>query len=156
MGSFTLAPGSYEMHTELRESESGKAFTQVRKMNVPNYAATPFSVSDIMLVNHVTTEGGQSTIVPNVSGNLYDLPHGFPFFFEVYNRTGADSVILTYQVFDKKKKPMYSHTERRRLDGKKIGGDCRNRQRAVSGRCIFLGSRCADGTKFGYGRGIYR
>jgi len=119
MGSFTLVPGSYEMHTELRENESGKAFTQVRKMNVPNYAAPPFSVSDIMLVNHVTTEGGQSTIVPNVSGNLYDLPHGFSFFFEVYNRTGADSIILTYQVFDKKKKPMYSHAERRRLEGKK-------------------------------------
>jgi GWxTD domain-containing protein len=119
MGSFTLPPGSYEMRAELRESESGKAFAQVRKMNVPNYAVTPFSVSDIMLVNHVRTEGGRSTIVPNVSGNLYDLPHGFSFFFELYNRTGADSVLLTYQVFDKKEKLMYAHSERRRLDGKK-------------------------------------
>ena len=50
-GSLTLAPDSYEMRAELREKESGKAFTQVRKMNVPNYAVTPFSVSDIMLVN---------------------------------------------------------------------------------------------------------
>jgi GWxTD domain-containing protein len=118
-GSFTLAPGSYEMRAELREKESGKAFAQVRKMNVPNYTVTPFSVSDIMLVNHVTTDGGRSIIVPNVSGNLYDLPHGFSFFFELYNRTGADSVALTYQVFDKKEKRMYTHGERRRLDGKK-------------------------------------
>ena len=118
-GSFTLAPGSYEMRAELREKESGKAFTQARKMNVPNYAVSPFSVSDIMLVNHVTTGGGQSTIVPNVSGNLYGLRHGFSFFFELYNRTGADSVALTYQVFDKKEKQMYTYSERRRLDGRK-------------------------------------
>ncbi len=119
MGSFTLAPGSYEMHVELREKESGKAFAQVRKMDVPNYAVTPFSVSDIMLVNRVKTERGQSTIVPNVSGNLYDLPHGFSFFFELYNKTGADSVALTYQVFDKKENRVYVHSEHRRLDGKK-------------------------------------
>jgi len=119
MGSFTLAPGTYEMHAELHEQESGKTFTQVRKMEVPDYSGSAFSVSDIMLVNHVTTEGGQSTLVPNVSGNLYDLPHGFSFFFEVYNGTGADSVMLTYQVIDKKEKRMYVQSERRRLEGKK-------------------------------------
>ena len=119
MGSFTLAPGTYEMHAELREKESGKTFRLVRKMTVPNYSGTPFSISDIMLVNHVTTEGGQSTLVPNVSGNLYDLPHGFSFFFEVYNGTGADSVLLTFQVVDKKEKRMYVQTQHRRLEGKK-------------------------------------
>ncbi len=119
MGSFTLAPGAYQLHAELRERESGKIYTQVRKMTVPDYSETPFSVSDIMLVNHVTTEAGQSTLVPNVSGNLYDLPHGFSFFFEVYNANGADSVILTYQVVDKKEKRMYIQSERRRLEGKK-------------------------------------
>ncbi len=118
-GSFTLLPGSYEMRAELREVETGKASTQIRKMNVQNYTESPFSVSDIMLVNRVTSEGGQSTIVPNVSGNLYDLPNGFSFFFELYNRTGADSVALTYRVLDTKEKQMYVQSERRRLEGKK-------------------------------------
>ncbi len=119
VGSLRLAPGEYEMRAELREEESGKASTQTRKMNVQNYGDAPFAVSDIMLVNHVAREGGQSTIVPNVSGNLYDLLHGFSFFFELYNRTGADSVALTYRVLDKKEKLMYTLSERRRLDGKK-------------------------------------
>ena len=119
MGSITLAPGVYEMRAELREMESGKTFAQVRKLNVPDYSEYPFSLSDIMLVDRVTTKGGQSTIVPNVSGNLYDLPHGFSLFFEIYNSTDADSVILTYQVVDKKEKQFYSKSDHRRLDGRK-------------------------------------
>jgi len=118
-GSFTLPPGSYEMRIELREVESGKTITQLRKVDIENYAQAPFSVSDIMLVNHVTNEGGQSTIMPNVSGNLYDTPRGFSLFFELYNKTGADSAAFTYRVFDKKEKLMYTQSERRRLDGKK-------------------------------------
>ena len=106
-GSFTLLPGSYEMHAELREAESGKTSTQIRKMKVQNYTEPPFSLSDIMLVDRVTSERGQSMISPNVSGNLYDLPHGFSFFFELYNRTGADSVALTYRVVDTKENQMY-------------------------------------------------
>ncbi|MGA7160125.1 MAG: GWxTD domain-containing protein [Bacteroidota bacterium] len=118
-GSFKLAPDDYEMRAELREGDSRKASLQTRKIHVQNYAETPFSVSDIMLVNEVTKEGKQSTIVPNVSGNLYDLPHGFSFFFELYNQAGADSAALTYRVFDRKEKLIYTQSEHRRLDGKK-------------------------------------
>ena len=117
-GSLTLAPGKYELRAELREKESGKSYAQTRKINVQNYFESPFSISDIMLVNQVTNEGGRSTIVPNVSGNLYDLPHGFSIFFELYNSVEADSVILTYQVLDRKDNRLLIRGERRRLDGK--------------------------------------
>ena len=118
-GSMALAPGKYELRAELREQESGKAYAQTRKINVQNYFESPFSISDIMLVNQVTNKGGRSTIVPNVSGNMYDLPHGFSVFFELYNSVGADSVSLTYQVLDRKENRLYARTERRRLDGKR-------------------------------------
>ena len=83
------------------------------------FLARPLGYCQPFRMNEVTKEGKQSTIVPNVSGNLYDLPHGFSFFFELYNQAGADSAALTYRVFDRKEKLIYTQSEHRRLDGKK-------------------------------------
>ena len=117
--SFTLPPGNYVMRTQLREMESRKVSTQLRKISVPGYRGVRFGISDIMLVNHVTNESGHATIVPNVSGNLYNVPDGFFLFFEVYNATKADSLELIYTIIDKREKPIYTQVVHRRMEGKK-------------------------------------
>ena len=117
--SISLPPGSYVMRTQLREMESRKVSTQIRKITVPVYKDIRFGMSDIMLVNHVTNASGHTTIVPNVSGNLYNVPDGFFLFFEVYNTTKADSLELTYTITDKREKQIYTQIVHRRLEGKR-------------------------------------
>ncbi len=115
--SISMAPGSYTLRLQLHEIESARHFIREKKIEIPDYARSPFSISDIMLVNHATSETGHVSIAPNVSGNLYDLPHGFFVFFEAYNTSRADSIQITYSVLNRKAVCIYSQTERRRLEG---------------------------------------
>lgn len=117
--SMLVAPGSYLLRAQLRELESRKVSTQLKKIDVRDYAQQQFSASDIMLINRITQEAGRTHIVPNVSGNLYNVLDGFFLFFELYNSSKADSVALTYRIFGKGEKRSYERTERRRLEGKK-------------------------------------
>ncbi|HTX18742.1 MAG TPA: GWxTD domain-containing protein [Bacteroidota bacterium] len=115
--SISLVSGSYSLRVQVREVESGKTYFRIKKIMVPDYAHTNFSMSDMMLVNKATSETGHTSISPNVTGNLYDLPHGFYVFFEVYNKTRAESVQVTYSVLTRNAACLYSQTERRKLDG---------------------------------------
>ena len=115
--SISIVPGAYTLRVQLHEIESERHFIREKKIEIPDYARSPFSISDIMLVNRAASETGHVSIAPNVSGNLYDLPHGFFVFFEAYNTSPADSVQITYSILNRKAVCIYSQTERRRLDG---------------------------------------
>lgn len=117
--SMLVAPGSHLLRAQLRELDSRKVSTQFKKIEVRDYAQQQFSASDVMLINRITQESGRTHIVPNVSGNLYNVVDGFFLFFEIYNATKADSVALTYRIFGKGETRSYERTEHRRLDGKK-------------------------------------
>ena len=117
--SMLVAPGSYLLRAQFRELESRKVSTQLKKIDVRDYAQQQFSASDIMLINRITQETGRTHIVPNVSGNLYNVLDGFFLFFELYNSTKADSVALTYRIFGKGEMHSYERIEHRRLEGKK-------------------------------------
>lgn len=117
--SMLVVPGSYLLRAQLRELESRKVSTQLKKIDVRDYAQQQFSASDIMLINRITQEAGRTHIVPNVSGNLYNVLDGFFLFFELYNSTKADSVAMTYRIFGKGEKHSYERSEHRRLEGKK-------------------------------------
>lgn len=96
--SMLVVPGSYLLRAQLRELESRKVSTQLKKIDVRDYAQQQFSASDIMLINRITQEAGRTHIVPNVSGNLYNVLDGFFLFFELYNSTKADSVAMRKSV----------------------------------------------------------
>ena len=117
--SMLVAPGSYLLRAQLRELESGKVSTRLKKIDVRDFTGQKFSASDVMLINRITHEVGRTHIVPNVSGNLYNVLDGFFLFFELYNATNADSVTLTYKIFGKGDTHSYEKIERRKLDGKK-------------------------------------
>ena len=117
--SITVAPGNYVLRTQMREMESRKLSVQLKKIIVHDCSQPVLSMSDIMLVNRVTEEAGRTHIVPNISGNLYNVPDGFFLFFELYSSSKADSVELTYRMFDKMGQQIYSRIEHRVLEGKK-------------------------------------
>lgn len=115
--SITLAPGSYSLHVELHEAESGKISIQRRTLDVPDFKHSPFALSDIMLVNRVADSAGRTSISPNVTGNLYENPDNFYVFFEIYTAFQADSVALAYSILDTKDRRVYRKTENRRVEG---------------------------------------
>ena len=117
--SMLVAPGSYLLRAQVRELDSRKISTQLKKIDVRDFAQQQLSASDVMLINRITKESGRTHIVPNVSGNLYNVLDGFFLFFELYNSSKADSVMVTYRIFGKGEKHSYERTERRRLEGKK-------------------------------------
>ena len=95
---FTLPPGRYTLDVQVRDEETKKSRRGAGTVNVRSMSDADLTISDLMLVNQLRVDGEKKAIVPNVSGNVADLPEGFYLFFEVYNRTDCDTLELTYQV----------------------------------------------------------
>jgi GWxTD domain-containing protein len=110
--SFYLQPAKYRLRVRVQEVESDKTGQVERSVQVPDFDKD-FSLSDVMIVNKLTEEGGKKSIVPNVSDNVGQLPHGFYLFFEAYNRTNLDSIDLLYSILDPKRVEVVAFSEAR-------------------------------------------
>jgi GWxTD domain-containing protein len=117
--SLPLDPGVYTMRIQVRDLESQKATVIGREITIPNFLQQQLLISDIMLVNQVKREAGKSSIAPNVTGNLSDIPDGFSLFFELYNPVKEDSVMMSYKIIDKKENVIYSRQEPAVLTGER-------------------------------------
>ncbi len=84
--SFDMRPGPFDLRVEVRDQESRKATTLRRKILVSDFSEGSVSLSDVMLVNRLTTSGDRRNIVPNISGFVGDEAEGFFIFFEMYTR----------------------------------------------------------------------
>ncbi|MBI3004619.1 MAG: GWxTD domain-containing protein [Ignavibacteriales bacterium] len=114
-----LEPGNYEFVVKMEDQDSRRSAQIGRAMLISNYERDSMSVSDIMLVNRLTTEGEKKKIVPNISGDVGHLSEGFFLFFEVYNAGTEDSLELTCRVYNSKKEQVYERQERHAALGAK-------------------------------------
>lgn len=94
-------PGNYVVTVQVRDQDSKKSDRVRRAMLVTDYRNSPLSLSDIMLVSRLTTDGGVKRVVPNISGNVSNVGEGFFLFLEIYNQEPADSVELIWKILDK-------------------------------------------------------
>ncbi len=106
--SLNIAPGIYTMRAQVRDGESKKLSTVVRKIIVGNYSLEQLAVSDIMLVSKVSAEGKKKNIVPNISANVNTTKNDFHVFFELYDQRRTDSVEITYSIFNKNNDQIFS------------------------------------------------
>jgi GWxTD domain-containing protein len=95
---FAIEPGIYKLVVQVRDNESRKTLKVSRPVVIRDYSLGKLAISDIMLVGRLTVQGEKRTVVPNVSGNVGNLPDSLYVFFEVYNRTGLDTLKFTYKI----------------------------------------------------------
>ena len=95
---FTVAPGRYTVVVQVRDEDTRKSQVSKRDIEVRSMRGSDLAISDMMLVSRLRLEGNKKTLLPNVSGNVADLPEGFYLFCEVYNRTSSDTLHFTYKV----------------------------------------------------------
>jgi GWxTD domain-containing protein len=117
--SFYLQPAKYKLRARVNDPESDKASQIERTIEVPKFSDRDLSLSDIMIVNKLTEQGGKKTIVPNVSDNVGQLPQGFYLFFEIYSHTNLDSVDLRYSVVNPKGTVLVTYTRSEPLISKR-------------------------------------
>lgn len=110
---FEVPPGRYFIRTILRDNETRFPRKLERKIDVLDFSADSFSLSDIMLIRRLTQEGDRRFIVPNVTGNVGNLGDGFYLFFEAYSDVQHDSVKLVTTIFTEKKEKQFSLSEMR-------------------------------------------
>jgi GWxTD domain-containing protein len=96
-------PGDYIISVQVRDQDSRKTSRIRKALLVTDYRDLPLSLSDIMLVSRLTTDGGKKRIVPNISGNITSMGEGFFMFLEIYNQEPGDSVELVWRILDKDK-----------------------------------------------------
>jgi len=72
-------------------------------------------LSDIMLVNRLSSSGGKPQVVPNITGYFTDLSNGFLLFCMIYNSTAFDSVDLRWRIFNQKQEQVYADVRREGL-----------------------------------------
>lgn len=104
---FEIPPGRYYIMTLLRDNETKNAKRILREITIPDYSASPVSLSDIMLVGRLTSEGAKKSIIPSVSSNVGTITHPFHIFFEAYLDRGIDSVKFVATVMDEKKEKKF-------------------------------------------------
>jgi GWxTD domain-containing protein len=114
-----LEPGNYQMTIQLRDQESRKSSQIKKSLLITDFAKDSLALSDIMLVNRLSTEGAKRTIVPNISGSISHLAEGFFVFFEAYARPVLDSLELEWKIFDSKKNLVVSHVQSEAMIGHK-------------------------------------
>jgi GWxTD domain-containing protein len=104
--SIDVAPGTYRLEIVFRDEESDRQAQSKRMILVPDFHKDPVSLSDVMLVNRMTTDGDRRAVVPNIAGVLNDPVTEFFIFFEIYRVPPRDSVILRWKLFDAGRKEL--------------------------------------------------
>jgi GWxTD domain-containing protein len=112
---FELAPGTYVIHSVVRDDETGVSHKRQQRITVSDFSGEGLLLSDIMLVSRITTTGGKKTIVPNVSPNVGLVSEAFHVFFEAYNKTGLDSIVLHVAILNDAKERVTEFSQPHRL-----------------------------------------
>ncbi|MCX6133950.1 MAG: GWxTD domain-containing protein [Ignavibacteriales bacterium] len=106
-----VEPGNYQMTIQLRDQESRKSSQLKKSLLITDFTKDSLSLSDIMLVNRLSTDGEKRTIVPNIPGSVSNLAEGFFVFFEAYTRHAFDSLVFESKIYDSRKNEVASYTQ---------------------------------------------
>ena len=100
--SFMLTPGKYFVTVQIKDTETDKVTRMKRKIDVRNYSAPKFSISDIILINRLEFDSGKTIMYPNISGNVGGARDSFYIYFEAYNSIGAESANVSVTIHNVK------------------------------------------------------
>lgn len=100
--SFPLPSGTYELNVSIRDRESSVVRRVQSRVTLTDFFGKPFAISDILLINRVTEQGGRRSIVPNISSNIAESPDSIRMYVEIYNRLPFDSLTLVSTLTGKK------------------------------------------------------
>jgi GWxTD domain-containing protein len=117
--SVDIPPGIYTMRAQVRDNESKKISFVVKKIIIGNYFKKELTISDVMLVNRLSSEGERRSISPNVSGNIGENNNSFSIFYEIYSDRASDSLNLHYTITDMKGRVFLNKSQNYRLRGNK-------------------------------------
>lgn len=117
--SLDVDPGNYIFNMQVRDQESRKTSHIKRSLFVPDYKKDSLTLSDIMIVNRLSTDGVKKSIVPNISNNVGTLTDGFFVFLEIYNGPAIDSVDLTWRILNSKKEEQFKKVQTEAITGHK-------------------------------------
>jgi hypothetical protein len=104
--SLPIGPGRYLLRVVMFDRESKVSRQLTRQLLVSDYAASDFSMSDIMLLSRVTMQGDRRSITPSISANIGTIPESFFEYIEVYNTRGLDTVKFVSTILDGKGDPV--------------------------------------------------
>ncbi len=106
-----LEPGPYDVTVNMQDLESKQGTRLKRTILVSDFQRDSISLSDIMLVNRLTTQGEKRSVVPNISGSIVQPSEGVILFLEAYTKFPADSIRTESRVYNEKKDQLYSMTQ---------------------------------------------
>jgi GWxTD domain-containing protein len=112
-----LAPGAYDLEVGVTDAESKATQTVKRRFEVRDFSKDSVSVSDLLLVSRMTRTENRTSIVPNVSGILFDRADSFYVYLEVYRQRPVDSVSMVYRILDHDGNPVVRSTQHAALTG---------------------------------------
>jgi GWxTD domain-containing protein len=106
--SINLKPGNYLVEISLTDNDSKKTFKTKKSFEIRDFEKNKICLSDIMLISKLNEVEGKRKIIPNVSGNVGNLPDKFHIFFEIYSKDKiSDSINISYTITNKKNKSVF-------------------------------------------------
>lgn len=104
--SFQLPPGPYKLHLEIVDLDTRRHLVRTRDIGLKDFRTSQLAFSDLMFVDDIKLDSNRVSYVrPNMRKSLDEPDSHFGVYFELYN-LGADSVRLTYSVYDPDNQPV--------------------------------------------------
>jgi GWxTD domain-containing protein len=113
-----IEPGNYQVSVQIQDQDSRKSARRRRNLLVSDFAKDSLSVSDIMLVNRLSTSGEKRSIIPNISGNIGHLTEGFFLYVEVYSKVALDSLMLNWKILDTQRREVLHNSQTEAATGR--------------------------------------
>lgn len=112
-----VPPGNYRLDVRFLDLESQKSSSVLRSLRVTDFWKNSLSLSDIMVVSRLSTDGSRINVVPNISTNVANHTEGFFLFFEIYSALGSDSVRLVSKILNSKDNVIFETSQIEALKG---------------------------------------
>jgi len=114
-----VEPGNYRIDVGFQDLELQRKSSMTRLLPVVDFARDSVSLSDIMIVSRLSSDGARLNIVPNISANVAGHSEGFFFYFEVYNRSSLKSVKLVSRILNSNQEIVHVSEQEELLKGRK-------------------------------------
>lgn len=106
-----LPPGDYKVKVSMYEQSSKNRAEDEKSITVRDFAASPFSISDVMIVSKMTSETGKKVITPDVARNVGAMDTFYLFYYVYKAGEEPEAINVSYRIIDQENKEVYAKNE---------------------------------------------
>lgn len=108
---FVAGPGEYAFRLELVDLDTQKRLSRKKEITLRPFLTGKTQLSDMIFLQKLGPQSSYLASIPNLTAHYRDSLAACTVYFEIYPRSGVDSVSLRTQILDSYGQPVYQVTQ---------------------------------------------